>query len=348
MPSTVSLFPRSVLLVSLASAALAQSGQSDETTDDGKHLFSGYIPNLAAAVISLALFTIVGAFHWTMWFRSGKQKYMLTLTIGMTCMAIGFVLRLVYRSSPYSLGLYATQLLFILLSPCAFLATDYLLLKHLAVAMGPEVVKSCLFLPIRLIVKLFVWCDVITFLVQAAGGGASAGSGEIAKVGPKIALVGLIIQLVFFGMFTLLLIVFAYRVRKRFPHLGSPVPAFSFFRHKPWSTELVNDWRILFWLLLLSCVGIMIRCVFRTVEYAQGYSGYLITHEIYFYLLDVLPLFLAMSLYAYVWPVLVIDGAARDTSTGTAQANMEAGATLDGAPTHEKGPEAIGMQPHRG
>jgi hypothetical protein len=168
----------------------------------------------------------------------------------LTGMTLGFILRLAYRNTPYSLGLYAIQMLFILLSvrlslprrtnenrhflpcqPCAFLATDYLLLKHLAVSMGPDVVKNCLFLPIGVIVKLFVfvllppflpsfhsvfrlcsWCDVITFVVQAAGGGASATKGDFAKIGPKIALAGLIIQLVSFGLFTLLLLIFAYRV----------------------------------------------------------------------------------------------------------------------------------------
>ncbi|GAA6031683.1 hypothetical protein JCM8097_001932 [Rhodosporidiobolus ruineniae] len=320
-------------------------------TPDGKHLFSGYIPELWAGILALVLFGVVSIYQWVLWWRNGRHRYMLTLTIGMTCMTIGFILRLVYRSSPYSLGLYAVQLLFILLSPCAFLANDYVLLKHLAVSMGPEVVQTCLFLPIRLIVKLFVWCDVITFLVQAAGGGASAGNGEIAKVGPKIALVGLIVQLVSFGLFTCLLLVFAYRVRTRFPQLGSPVPAFSLKSYNPWSTELINDWRILFWVLLLTCVGIMVRCVFRTVEYAQGYSGYLVTHEIYFYLLDALPLFLSMLCYAWLWPTRVIDGAARDASTGAAQANLEAG-QFDGVqPTlsgEKPAGEEIGMRPYRG
>ncbi|GAA5855451.1 hypothetical protein JCM8547_007835 [Rhodosporidiobolus lusitaniae] len=350
MLSFAALIASTVALLSFAGSAVAQS---DTSADEGKRLFSGYIPELWAAVLGLVLFGVVGAYHWMMWFRCGRQKYLLTLTIGMTCMTFGFVLRLVYRSTPYSLGLYAMQLMFILLSPCAFLATDYLLLKHLAIAMGPEVVKDCLFLPIRVIVKLFVWCDVITFWIQGGGGGLSAERGKIAEIGPKIALVGLIIQLVSFGLFTLLLIVFAYRVRTRFPHLGSPIPAFSFRRHNPWSRELVNDWRILFWVLLLSCVGIFIRCTFRTVEYAQGYSGYLITHEIYFYLLDALPLFLAMSLYAYVWPALVVDSAAENQSTGALQTSLEAGHAIGPSPTYsiEKsghaGAEQVPMTLHK-
>jgi hypothetical protein len=40
--------------------------------------------------------------------------------------------------------------------------------------------------------------------------------------------------------------------------------------------------------LILACLG--------------GYDSYLATHEIYLYLLDALPLLLAMSLYVFVWP----------------------------------------------
>ncbi|GAA5967414.1 hypothetical protein JCM11641_000541 [Rhodosporidiobolus odoratus] len=324
------------------------SAASDETSDSGKHLFAGYIPVLWASVLGLVLYGAVAAYQWVLWWRNGKHKYMLTLLIGMTGMTVGFVLRLVYRNSPYSLGLYAMQLLFLLLSPCAFLAVDYVILKHLAVSMGPDVVKSCLFLPIGVVVKLFVWSDVITFLMQAAGGGLSATTGEGAKIGPKIALVGLIIQLVSFGLFTLLLIIFAYRVRTRFPHLRSPVPAFSFSTYNLTSTDLVNDWRVLFYVMCLTCVGIMIRCVFRAIEYAQGYSGYLLEHEVYFYVLDALPLLLAMSLYAYIWPTRVIDGAARDASTSSAEESLESGSYgSPGSPEKRYGQENIGLRTYR-
>jgi hypothetical protein len=47
---------------------------------------------------------------------------------------------------------------------------------------------------------------------------------------------------------------------------------------------------------------LQIRCIFRFVEYTQGYDGYLASHEAFFYLLDALPLALAMLLFIAVWP----------------------------------------------
>lgn len=38
-----------------------------------------------------------------------------------------------------------------------------------------------------------------------------------------------------------------------------------------------------------------------------SFFGYLATHEIYFYILDALPLWLSMSLYALLWPPRVVE-----------------------------------------
>lgn len=48
--------------------------------------------------------------------RHGKHKWMLTLTIGATCMTFGFIMRIACHFQPYSLGLYIISTLFILLS----------------------------------------------------------------------------------------------------------------------------------------------------------------------------------------------------------------------------------------
>jgi hypothetical protein len=63
-----------------------------------------------------------------------------------------------------------------------------------------------------------------------------------------------------------------------------------------------------------------------------------------FYLLDALPLFLAMSFYAYLWPTRVIDSAARNSSAGAQQSYLEAGGAVGRLETvsREKG-EAHGM-----
>lgn len=63
-----------------------------------------------------------------------------------------------------------------------------MILGRLAAAMGDEA-ANCLVLPAARIAKFFVWCDVITFLVQAGGGGLSSGGSEsMSKIGSKVRL----------------------------------------------------------------------------------------------------------------------------------------------------------------
>jgi hypothetical protein len=42
--------------------------------------------------------------------------------------------------------------------------------------------------------------------------------------------------------------------------------------------------------------------MYRTIELSQGYRGHLATVEAFFYGLDTLPLFLAVSIYVPFWP----------------------------------------------
>lgn len=63
-----------------------------------------------------------------------------------------------------------------------------------------------------------------------------------------------------------------------------------------------DRWTTLYYVLLLTCVAYLTRCIFRVAEFVGGYDSYLATTEGYFYLLDALPLALAISLFFFVWP----------------------------------------------
>jgi hypothetical protein len=61
-----------------------------------------------------------------------------------------------------------------------------MLLARLALAMGDEAIH-CLLLPATKIAKFFIWSDVVTFALQAAGGGLSTSKTETSqRIGPKV------------------------------------------------------------------------------------------------------------------------------------------------------------------
>ena len=67
--------------------------------------------------------------------------------------------------------MYILYYLFVTLSPCGFIAAEYVLLGRLARWLDAD---SHVLIPPRRITLVFVCSDVATFLTQAAGGSISA------------------------------------------------------------------------------------------------------------------------------------------------------------------------------
>ena len=78
---------------------------------------------------------------------------------------MGFVTRIILDSNPNSTGLFAIEQLFIIITPAAYLAFNYILYgRFIVTCVDP---KYSLIRPNR-VALLFVCSDVITFLVQAS------------------------------------------------------------------------------------------------------------------------------------------------------------------------------------
>ncbi|KAJ7192158.1 RTA1 like protein-domain-containing protein, partial [Mycena pura] len=275
------------------------------------------VPTVAPALVGLTLYALSGIVHWIQLFRIGKP-FMLPLPIGMTTMAIGFAVRILVHNSPTSLGLNIGTTL---ASPCLFLATDYVILGRLSRLFGPEVSRKSMLIPPARVATIFVWSDVGTFLIQAFGGSMTTSKKiETINLGNKIVLVGLGLQLASFGLFTTLIIVFGHRVRTRFPHVWRATGSAAF---APFSKNSVADWHILYYTLCLSCVSILIRSIFRMVEFIQGlaHQDYISSHEVFFYCFDALPLWIAMTLYCSVWPPRFVN-TAREAEVMELQKNL--------------------------
>lgn len=54
--------------------------------------------------------------------------------------------------------------------------------------------------------------------------------------------------------------------------------------------------------LYVGSMLIMVRSVFRAIEYLQGFDGYLLRHELYLYVFDALLMFSVMVLFNWVHP----------------------------------------------
>ncbi|KAG8885639.1 hypothetical protein FRB98_001732 [Tulasnella sp. 332] len=246
-----------------------------------------YIASITLASVALAFYlpvTLVMFFNLWKW----GGRYMLYMAIGSACYCVGLAFRYPLHSQPDSIGIYIGMDMFIVLSPCAFIATVYILLGRLA---GELRMGQYLFIGPTKLAKYFVVSDLSTFLIQGNGAGLLPSRSATLR---NIFLVGLAMQLISFIIFTCIFVIWGYRVRKHSP--GGWVR--DRVAGKPW----YKDWRALAAAMLLSCAGILVRSLFRVMENGEGFEGRLTTTESYFYCLDCLPLFLAIVGYLAFWP----------------------------------------------
>ncbi|KAI0068733.1 hypothetical protein BV25DRAFT_1817642 [Artomyces pyxidatus] len=268
----------------------------------------GYIASntLTAIAFSLIMLSAIvetfSMFKWGAWWMS-------CMVIGEYTFAIGIGSRFGLHTHPESKGIYIIEYLFVVLSPCAFIAADYILLGRLAKYLncGQHLAVS----PNRIMIT-FLASDITTFLIQAAGGGISIGAttNRGASTGSHVFLVGLIIQLLSFATFTTIFYRFLYRVHKYEPQVWTRDQG------KPWYL----DWRILVVAMSVSCVGIIIRSIYRVVELSQGFTGAVARLEGLFFGLDTLPLWICFVIYVPFWPGRIIRP---DSATAILPANDE-------------------------
>ncbi|KAF6057490.1 RTA1 like family protein [Candida parapsilosis] len=76
------------------------------------------------------------------------------------------------------------------------------------------------------------------------------------------------------------------------------------------------------WQISLAIIAVFVRCIYRVVELAQGFSGYLITHEVYIMCLDALMLFIALYMFIPFHPHIVF-GASNIIRLGDIKGNTD-------------------------
>ncbi|PIG89089.1 hypothetical protein AARAC_011274 [Aspergillus arachidicola] len=134
--------------------------------------------------------------------------------------------------------------------------------------LGPYLVQTLFLLlaPALLAASTFVTGDVLSFLLQGAGGGIqSSGNLESMKTGEHIIVVGLFVQ-IFLGFFIVTASHFYWKIKK-YPIQRSCTP------NIPWAKHLH--------VLYLASFLILVRSIFRLAEYLQGNNGYLLHHEVF-------------------------------------------------------------------
>ncbi|KAK0448337.1 RTA1 like protein-domain-containing protein [Desarmillaria tabescens] len=260
---------------------MSDSSDSDSSVFEGFKLYR-YTPSAVAAAIFCVIFLASTVYMAWKNFRT-RSWFFTAMVVGGLMEGIGYIGRILSHSNPEALNPYIMQSILLLVAPALYAASIYVVLGRLMRKLHTERFSL---IRINWLTKFFVTGDVLSFFVQSGGGGFLAGAKDQSDVnlGQTVIIVGLVIQILWFGGFILVSVVFHYRMRV--------VPIVIEKR----------SWRTLMYVLYVASAMIMVRSVFRVIEFVQGNDGSIMRNEVWLYIFDAVLMATVIVLFCIFHP----------------------------------------------
>lgn len=334
--------------ISQASDAIIEATLNLQSLYDDDNLYKSMLSlggnAFFAASFGLLLVTHTGILAW-----SRNWYVCICLMCGTGLEFAGYVARVISAGDETLLDPFIAQICCLTIAPAFIMAAIYMSLAELIVVQGT---KTSVMRPLWFS-YIFIVCDFISLVVQAIGGAmASIASQQYksADLGSNVMLAGIVFQVVTMSAFVYFLFDYYFRSMYHFESLAK-VGVKSFLQilfgtpqGVKYQKELYHSYDprfspqrdhspILFRYLplgiLASVTFVYIRCVYRVVELAQGWHGYLITTEAFLLILDGTMIFLTSTLFVLFHPAIVfgkdnnLNVAIRDVSNELKQSRKE-------------------------
>ncbi|KAF7345895.1 putative RTA1-like protein [Mycena venus] len=163
--------------------------------------------------------------------------------------------------------------------PTPLAAANFIVLGRIINRLGPVYSR----LSPKLYTLLFLCCDIVSLIVQAVGGGMAAtavNENRDPTKGGNIILGGIVFQMVTITVYVLCATEFLLRYLRNRPigHRLEPAPSTT--------APLGRKMKVLVYALAFNTTCLFIRAVYRVIELSDGWSGRIITTQVYFNVLD--------------------------------------------------------------
>ncbi|KAI5838284.1 RTA1 like protein-domain-containing protein [Morchella snyderi] len=272
-----------------ATTAAAEAASSTAALEEVHDYWRDKTPSTALAIVFAALFGASAIAHTYQLYRY-RAWYFSAFLVGAFMMSVGYIFRVISIHNYTNLTPYIIQTLFVLLPPSLYAATIYMIYGRIVLLVNAA--DLSLIRP-NWVTKVFVLSDCFAFVIQA-GGGALLTSDSKAKVGKNILLVGLYVQLASFAFFLVISSVFYFRVAKA----GVDMQKYGRYH---WTTMLK--------VLYFAAVFIIMRCVFRIIEYSADKTSSIQQKEVWAYCLDAVPMLMVQCVFNIVHGGMVLPKA---------------------------------------
>lgn len=291
----------------------------------------GYNLNHGANIFFLVVFTLIFLFNIAMLWKSRYHWYNVTFISGFALQFMGFLGRVLGFSDNRDINTYLLQYVTLTISPAFIMGGIYFLFAQNVIVHGRHysVLKPLWYS------YFFVFCDVLSLVVQGTGGGMASVASENQEdtaPGTWTMFGGILFQVIAMSIFVVFWFEFLSRVyfkdskkvtgdfkyKKRTPLnylkllLGvRSARAYQEEQLEPFYNGKFASIRkrklVPYYPLAISVavLVIYIRCIYRVIELKQGFDGYLITHEEFVMTLDALMIAIAGVIFIPFHPVFV-------------------------------------------
>ncbi|VVT51963.1 uncharacterized protein SAPINGB_P003271 [Magnusiomyces paraingens] len=289
----------------------------DSSSESNTNVY-GLIPNRDANLAALILFAILWGWNTVIGIYTKQWWFFTAFFIGCGLETAGYIGRYLSHGDPYNINYFLDQIVCLTLAPAFFMGGVYYLLAKFSMIYGSGVSR----LKPMVYSYIFISCDLLSIILQAIGGGMAATALDENKdtdPGTHIMVAGLAVQVAAMSVFGALSFDFIWRVikmkkkgRTEHPNLSDKEldalifePKYAFIRNKE------PLYHIFLYAIFTCSLLIYVRCIYRLIELAEGWDGYLILHEPYFLVLEALIVFLGVLSLSIVHPGFVFG---RNTS----------------------------------
>lgn len=313
-----------------ATQAIFEAGYNLKDLADEQNLYGHYL-NRGGNIFFFIVFAAIMFFNVGMLRWSRYHWYNVTFISGFALQFLGFLGRILAFTDDTNINYYLLQYVSLTISPAFLMGGIYFLFAQNVIVHGRQysVLKPMWYS------YFFVFCDVLSLVIQGTGGGMASQASknkENTEPGTWTMFGGIIFQVVAMSVFIIFWLEFISRVNfkdAKEVERDEPLKKKSVLNwFKMWvntnkadtykKTELEQFYNpkysgirqrklVAYYPLAISAavVVIYIRCIYRVVELKQGFSGYLVTHEVFLMTLDALMIAISGLIFIPFHPVFV-------------------------------------------
>ncbi|KAF4233516.1 hypothetical protein CNMCM8980_010235 [Aspergillus fumigatiaffinis] len=259
-----------------------------------------YVPSLAGNAFYLALFVVLLAAQAVLVVRYRTWGYFAGLFGGLVLEIIGYLGRIQLHNNPFRFDPYLEYLICLTIGPAFLSASIYICLGRIVTIYGESISR----LRPKIYTIVFVGCDLVSLILQAAGGAitsiADADQYDLAQDGINIMIAGLASQVASLALFMVLCLDFAWKVIKNPQDLNPDTRMRELRQSLRWKAFLAG--------LALATLTIFVRSVFRVAELNEGFHSSLANNQVLFMILEGAMIAIAVICMTILHPGFCFDG----------------------------------------